>query len=78
MTQTERLRLYLIAHPGTSTGEIQRELFLTNATGRISDLRDEAEASGTFVVIKEKRPDNRWGYAVVEIGDGTLFGRIAS
>lgn len=65
--QTDRLYRYLLSHPGATSGDIQRALFLTNATGRISDLRDEAESSGTFIVVKERRPDNRWGYAVVEV-----------
>lgn len=64
--QPDRLYRYLLSHPGATSGEIQRALALTNATGRISDLRDEAERTHTFALVKERRPDNRWGYAVVE------------
>lgn len=63
-TQPERLYRYLLAHPGASSLEIIRDLAVTNATGRISDLRDIGEREG-FEVVKAKRPDSRDGYSVL-------------
>lgn len=71
-TQPRRLYDYLASHPGASSREIQRALDITNATGRISDLRDMGERMGTFVVVKEKRSDGRDGYSVRPVGDLTL------
>lgn len=71
MTQTERLKDYLLARPGSSSLEIIRDLSITNATGRLSDLRDQGERDG-FAVIREKRPDGRDGYAIVPVGQATL------
>lgn len=76
MTQPARLYAYLASHPKSSSLEIQNALHITNATGRLSDLRDKGEVEG-FRVIKELRSDNRWGYSVEDLGDGTL-GLIAS
>ena len=76
MTQASRLREYLRTHPGASSLEIQLAMRITNATGRISDLRAILRVEGGDVV-KEKRPDGHDGYRVVEPGDGTLFGNVA-
>ena len=73
MTQTDRLHRYLLSHPGASSLEIIRDLAVTNATGRVSDLRLALEGSG-FVLIKERRPDNRWGYAVVPVEEQQSLG----
>lgn len=78
MTQVDRLKRYLEANPQASSLEIIRDLAVTNATGRISDLRDEAERSGTFRVVKAKRADHREGYSIEPVGPLTLFGdRVA-
>lgn len=71
MTQTARLLAYLQAHPRASSLEIIRDLSVTNATGRLSDLRKQGESDG-FVVIREKRPDGRDGYSVAPAGQATL------
>lgn len=71
MTQPTRLYAYLKSHPGASSLEIQQALHITNATGRLSDLRDRAKADG-YRVVKEKRFDGRFGYRVEDVGDGTL------
>ena len=65
MTQKERLRLYLENHPGASSLEIIRDLSITNATGRISDLRDELEP--TYTVARVKRSDGLDGYRIVQV-----------
>ena len=52
MTQADRLLRYLMENPGASSGEIQRALNITNATGRVSDLR----ARGHLI---EKTRDSR-------------------
>ena len=62
-TQTTRLLHFLQNHPGASTFEIQLALAITNATGRLSDLRLMGEREG-FVVDREKRSDGRDGYSV--------------
>lgn len=72
-TQTQRLWAYLRANPGASSLEIIRDLAVTNATGRLSDLRDELEGSD-HELVKAKRLDGRWGYAVSPRKPLTLFG----
>ena len=62
-TQTTRLLHFLQSHPGASSFEIQLGLAITNATGRMSDLRLMGEREG-FEVVKEKRSDGREGYSV--------------
>lgn len=64
-TQPERLYRYLQSHPGASSREINHALDITNATGRISDLRAILRAQGGDVV-KEKRSDGRDGYRLME------------
>lgn len=59
--QAMRLLRYLREHPGASSLEVTRDLYVVNVTGRISDLR----AAG-FDVVCRKRPDGRDGYVVVE------------
>jgi hypothetical protein len=71
--QTARLYAYLRANPGASSLEIIRDLSVTNATGRISDLRDVGEREG-FVVLRERRKDGRWGYVIAPREPLTLFG----
>lgn len=71
MTQAGRLYAYLVTHPGASSLEIQQALHITNATGRISDLRRKGEAEG-FTVIRAKRSDNRDGYHIRPTGELTL------
>lgn len=71
MTQTGRLYAYLASHPGASSLEIQQAMRITNATGRISDLRKKGEAEG-FAVLREKRSDGRDGYVIVPTGALTL------
>lgn len=63
VTQTSRLWAYLRANPGASSLEIIRDLAVTNATGRLSDLRDELEGTDECLV-KVKRSDGRWGYSI--------------
>ena len=63
LTQTERLLRYLQTHPAASSMEIIAALQLSNATGRLSDLRLMGEREG-FEVVKEKRSDGRDGYTV--------------
>lgn len=65
-TQTARLRDYLVTHPGASSLEIQRALSITNATGRMSELRAKGEADG-FTVVREKRSDGRDGYRIKQL-----------
>jgi hypothetical protein len=65
MTQKQRLRLYLEDHPGASSLEIIRDLSITNATGRISDLRDELEPA--YTVARVKRSDGLDGYRIVQV-----------
>lgn len=62
-TQTTRLLHFLQNHPGASSFEIQLGLAITNATGRLSDLRLMGEREG-FEVVKTKRSDGRDGYTV--------------
>ena len=61
MTQSARLLAYLYAHPGASSLEVTRELYIVNVTGRVSDLR----AAGHDVVCA-RRADGRLGYSVKE------------
>lgn len=70
-TQPERLRDYLRTHPRASSMEIITELGITNATGRMSDLRDLGEREG-FIVVKERRADGRDGYSIAPAGQATL------
>ena len=60
-TQADRLYRFLREHPNSSTLEIQQALHLTNATGRISDLRAELQPRGQ-TVERIRRPDGRDGY----------------
>lgn len=71
MTQSSRLYAYLVTHPGASSLEIQQALRITNATGRISDLRAKGEREG-FTVIRVKRSDGRDGYHVRPLEPMTL------
>lgn len=71
MTQSKRLYAYLVTHPGASSLEIQRALTITNATGRISDLRAKGRDEG-FTVLPVKRSDNRIGYHIRPTGELTL------
>ena len=70
-TQPERLYRYLRENPGASSLEIIRDLAVTNATGRLSDLRDIGEREG-FVIVRERRPDGRDGYSIAPAGQATL------
>jgi hypothetical protein len=63
MTQAGRLYAYLVTHPGASSLEIQQAMRITNATGRISDLRAKGRDEG-FVVLPVKREDGRTGYHI--------------
>jgi len=63
MSQTDRLIRYLRGKPGSSSLEIIRDLAMTNATGRLSDLRDEL-AGTDDELVKTKRSDGRWGYSI--------------
>lgn len=74
LTQTERLRAFIEANPHCSILEITFGLhpFVANPRARISDLRAEANRSGTFRVVKAKRKDGRDGYSVEPIGPMTL------
>jgi hypothetical protein len=53
------------------SGEIQQALVITNATGRISDLRRKGETDG-FTVIGVKRPDGHMGFHIRPTGELTL------
>ncbi len=78
MTQASRLYAYLASHPGASSLEIQQAMRITNATGRISDLRDVGEREG-FAVLRQKRSDGRDGYVIVPTAELTLgLDRVAS
>lgn len=59
--QAMRMLRYLREHPGATSLDITRALFVVNVTGRVSDLR----AAG-FDVRCRKRPDGYDGYIVVE------------
>jgi len=70
MTERKRLRLdgqpmrvlrYLRDHPGASSLEITRDLYVVNVTGRVSDLR----AAGHIITCR-KGPDGRDRYYVTE------------
>ena len=76
MTQTERLALYLRSHPGASSLEIIRDLSITNATGRISDLRDQLEPNG-LTVRRIKRSDNLDGYVIERFAPEQLTLHVA-
>lgn len=76
MTQTTRLRDFLQSHPRSSSLEIQRALTITNATGRMSDLRELGQREG-FRVVKERRTDGRDGYRLEPVGPLTLFKDVA-
>ncbi len=71
MTQASRLYAYLASHPGASSLEIIRDLAITNATGRISDLREKGRAEG-FTILPVKRADGRVGYHIRPTGELTL------
>jgi len=71
MTQASRLYQYLVTHPGASSLEIQQAMKITNATGRISDLRKKGEAEG-FTVLRVPRADGRDGYHIRPTGELTL------
>ena len=73
MTQTRRLYEFLASHPGASSLEIIEALHVTNATGRISDLRKKGEAEG-FSILPVKRSDGHMGYHIRLTEDLTLFG----
>lgn len=72
-TQTTRLLHFLQSHPGSSSFEIQLGLAITNATGRMSDLRDMGLREG-FEVVKAKRADGRDGYTVRWLPKQTTLG----
>lgn len=57
--QPMRVLRYLREHPGASSLEITRELYVVNVTGRISDLR----AAG-YIIDCQRRPDGADGYTV--------------
>lgn len=38
-TQCERLLLYLVLNPGSTSLDVSRDLAIPNVTGRVSDLR---------------------------------------
>lgn len=59
--QAMRTLRYLREHPGASSLEITRDLYIVNVTGRISDLR----AHG-YIVECRKRPDGVDGYVARE------------
>jgi hypothetical protein len=59
--QAARLLRWLRDHPGASSLEITRDLFIVNVTGRVSDLR----AAG-YTVECRKGPDKRDRYFVIE------------
>jgi hypothetical protein len=40
LTDTERVRLWLLEHPGSTNMEIRLGLFIDGVTQRMSDLRD--------------------------------------
>jgi hypothetical protein len=71
VTQATRLYAFLVTHPGASSLEIQQALVITNATGRISDLRRKGETDG-FTVIGVKRPDGHMGFHIRPTGELTL------
>ena len=71
MTQAGRLYNFLVTHPGASSLEIQQAMRITNATGRISDLRAKGAAEG-FTVLRVKRDDGRDGYHIRPTGELTL------
>lgn len=76
--QPDRLLTYLRTHQGASSFEINRDLEITNATGRVSDLRARSKRpDSTFRLVKALRSDGRDGYWIEYVGDGTL-GLIAS
>ena len=75
-TQTTRLLHFLQTHPGASSWEIQLALAITNATGRLSDLREMGEREG-FEVVREKRSDGRDGYRVKWLPKQTDLGLTA-
>lgn len=59
--QPMRVLRYLRDHPGASSLEITRDLYIVNVTGRISDLR----ANG-FVIDCKRAPDGTDRYYVVD------------
>jgi hypothetical protein len=60
LTQADRVLRWLRENPGSSTLEIQRALGLTNATARISELRNEGH------MFRKVRVDGVYRYSVVE------------
>jgi hypothetical protein len=64
-TQTERVRRYLLEHPGSSTWEMGMDLHLANVTARISDLRDLGVA-----VIKWRDDKGVFRYRIAEVTTG--------
>lgn len=71
MTQIGRLYAFLKANPGASSLEIQQAMRITNATGRISDLRRAGQRDG-FTVVKTRRSDGLDGYSVTDPRELTL------
>jgi len=70
--QPARVLRYLRDHPGASSLEVTRDLYIVNVTGRVSDLR----AAG-YVVVCRKGPDRRDRYYVIEerpVDQGTTVG----
>lgn len=59
--QPMRLLRYLRDHPGASSLEVTRDLYIVNVTGRVSDLRGAG-----YRIVCLKRPDGADGYRVLE------------
>lgn len=59
--QPMRLLRYLREHPGASSLEVTRDLYIVNVTGRVSDLRGAG-----YTVVCLRRPDGVDGYVVRE------------
>ncbi len=64
-TQVQLLEVYLLNNPDASSMEIIRDCAITNATGRISDLREILAPWHT--VARVKRSDGLDGYRIVQV-----------
>lgn len=75
MTQSERVLHYLMEHNGSTAMELTLALhpYVSNVRARVSDLR----AHGN-VIEARKRGDGNVGLYLVQVGDGTLFGKAVA
>jgi len=75
MNNAERVRRYLLEHPGSTTLDMARDLSLANVTARLSDLRD---AGHNVIRWKDDTGLNRYRVSEVTTGEAVPLWDVAS